>query len=500
MIFSSIRWRLQIWYGLILIVVLSGFGVTAYHMAREAQLRRVDQDLGQWLGTVLRPEPPGKRGDPPGREMKPGGMFEAGSFGPKDGWEGEGLSFGDRPRPRHGFTGGMHLQIMAAIEQIANGQTNGPYIAYWLEQEPVISSANAPVDATRMRPAGEMRPGPPDALKFRSRGEFRECYKPLPGGGCLLVGRSLAPDLAAMQRLALWLVAAGTGILLVGLAGGWWVASRAMQPIEEISVTAQKISAVDLSQRISVADTDDELAWLAEILNSTFGRLEAAFEQQARFTADASHELRTPLAVLLSQTQSALSRPRSAGEYACALEACQRAAQRMRKLTEALLTLARLDTSRELARREGFDLARVVRDSLEMLRPLAEERSVRLDECLPATRMSGDPEQISQVVANLVTNAIQHTNPGGVVKLATKLEEGNALLRVEDSGEGISGEHLEHIFERFYRADKSRSAPAGRTGLGLAICKAIVEMHKGTITATSQPGVGSTFTVSLPAS
>ncbi|MCX6885206.1 MAG: response regulator [Verrucomicrobia bacterium] len=116
-----------------------------------------------------------------------------------------------------------------------------------------------------------------------------------------LVGRPLAPDLAAMQRLALWLVAGGRGILAVGPAGGWWVAFRAMQPIEEISATARKISAVDLSQRISVADTDDELAWLAEILNSTFGRLESAFKQQARFTANASRELRTPLAVLLSK-------------------------------------------------------------------------------------------------------------------------------------------------------------------------------------------------------
>ena len=149
-------------------------------------------------------------------------------------------------------------------------------------------------------------------------------------------------------------------MLLLGLAGGWWVATRAIRPIEAISATAVKIAGGDLSQRINAADTESELGRLAGVLNSTFARLEAAFAQQARFTSDASHELRTPVSVILSQTQTALSRERTSSEYREALEACQRAARRMRKLTESLLELARLDAGQEPMKRERFDLSRIV--------------------------------------------------------------------------------------------------------------------------------------------
>src|SRR5204863_3265733 len=138
----------------------------------------------------------------------------------------------------------------------------------------------------------------------------------------------------------------------LGLAGGWWIATRAIQPIADISATATKIAAGDLSQRISAADAENELGRLASVLNSTFARLEAAFAQQARFTADASHELRTPVSVILTQTQTALSRPRTEAEYREALEACQRAAQRMRKLTNSLLELARLDAGQDTVKAE----------------------------------------------------------------------------------------------------------------------------------------------------
>ena len=160
-------------------------------------------------------------------------------------------------------------------------------------------------------------------------------------------------------------------MLVLGLAGGWWVATRAIRPIEAISATAVKIAGGDLSQRINAADTDSELGRLAGVLNSTFARLEAAFAQQARFTSDASHELRTPVSVILSQTQTALSRERPAAEYREALEACQRAAQRMRNLTESLLELARLDAGQEPMKQERFDLLRVARECVEMVRPLA---------------------------------------------------------------------------------------------------------------------------------
>jgi heavy metal sensor kinase len=276
------------------------------------------------------------------------------------------------------------------------------------------------------------------------------------------------------------------------------VASRAIRPIEAISAAAGKIAAGDLSQRIGVADTESELGRLAGVLNSTFARLEAAFANQARFTSDASHELRTPVSVILTQTQTALSRERAAVEYREALEACQRSAQRMRQLTESLLELARLDAGQETMRLEGFDLAGAARESVELIRPLAAERRLEIRCELAETECFGDAERIGQVITNLLTNAVYFNRERGEIRLAVRPENGVALLAVTDTGEGISPEDLPHIFKRFYRADQSRSGNPGRAGLGLAICRAIVGANGGTIEVSSHPGEGSTFTVRLP--
>jgi signal transduction histidine kinase len=273
-----------------------------------------------------------------------------------------------------------------------------------------------------------------------------------------------------MRRLAYGFLSAGAGVLALGLAGGWWLASRAIRPIDAISATAARIAAGDLSQRIDTTGTDNELGRLAGVLNATFARLEAAFAQQARFTSDASHELRTPLAVMLSQTQTALARERPVQEYREALEACQRAAQRMRRLSESLLDLARLDSGDERMARTPLDLARVAREAGELLAPLFEERAVGLVSDLPAARCRGDAERIGQVVTNLLKNAIDFGRPGGEVRLAARTEADEVVLTVSDTGVGIRPEDLPHVFERFYRADASRRGGDGRTGLGLAIC------------------------------
>jgi heavy metal sensor kinase len=327
---------------------------------------------------------------------------------------------------------------------------------------------------------------------------MREAFRFLPRGQCLLVGRSLVPDLAAMRRLALWLTAAGATVLLLGLVGGWWVATRAIRPIDAISATAVRIADGDLSQRISAADTESELGRLAGVLNSTFARLEAAFAQQARFTSDASHELRTPVSVILSQTQTALSRERGSVEYREALEACQRAARRMKALTESLLELARLDAGQEPMKRGQFDLAATVRDCVELLRPLAAERGIQIHCDVPSMECLGDAGRIGQVVTNLLTNAIHFNREQGEVRLSARTENAAVVMIVADTGQGMPAEDLAHLFERFYRVDKSRSRIQGRNGLGLAICKAIVDAHGGSIDVSSKSGAGSTFTVRLP--
>jgi signal transduction histidine kinase len=202
--------------------------------------------------------------------------------------------------------------------------------------------------------------------------------------------------------------------------------------------------------------------------------------------------------VVLTQTQSALARERPAGEYRESLAACQRAAQRMRRLTDSLLTLARLDSGEAATTRSPCQMDQIAHDAAELLRPLAQEQGITLETELAPAPCAGNAEQLGQVVTNLVSNAIAYNRPGGSVKVKVASEAGAAILSVCDTGQGIGPEDLPHIFERFYRADKARSSAAGRTGLGLAITKAIVEAHSGTMAVATELGKGSTFTVRLP--
>jgi len=287
-------------------------------------------------------------------------------------------------------------------------------------------------------------------------------------------------------------------VLGLGLAGGWWVAARALQPISEISATAKKISSGDLGQRIRPTDSESELGRLSADLNYTFARLQAAFERQAQFTADASHELRTPVAVILTQTQSALARERPASEYRESLAACQRAAQRMRGLIESLLLLARFDSNDPTELPEDCDLYRIAAESVALLKPLADEKNVALALEGTSAPCRGSAAQLAQAGGNLIGNAIHYNLPGGSVCVTVHREADRAVLTVADTGEGIAPGDLPHIFERFYRAEKSRSEGQGHSGLGLAITKAIVEGHGGSITVASEPGVGTTVRVRLP--
>jgi heavy metal sensor kinase len=265
-----------------------------------------------------------------------------------------------------------------------------------------------------------------------------------------------------------------------------------------MGATASKIAAGDLSQRIRLHDTESELGRLAGILNSTFARLEAAFAQQGRFVCDAAHELRTPLAVLLTQIQTAVAHPRQAAEYQGALEACQRTAQRMRRLVESLLELARFDSGQEPIQRRPFSLTRMIRDCLGLLEPLARQRAVRMHADLPELDYEGDADRLAQAVTNLLTNAIDYSREGGQVSVAAQQKDGFVVIEVQDTGPGIAPQHLPHLFERFYRVDPSRSSGHGHTGLGLAIAKAIVEAHGGSLEATSRLGEGSILTLRLP--
>jgi two-component system OmpR family sensor kinase len=498
MFFNSIRVRLQIWYGVILLAVLAGFGVTAYQLESGRQWRRIDSELqrrANILMGVLRGPGPRERGPGDRFPMRPSGdeggepnrdgppAFERGTF------PGNGPRGGRFQRPPAEFRLGPQQAALFDAED-----ASGFYFVVWSRDDSVLArSTNAPaIVPVPIRPEAR-GPQPP-----RFREPYRESFLITPPGEIVLVGRSIAREKAELRRVALILSSVGGVILLLGLAGGWWLASRAIRPIRDISGTALKIAGGDLSQRINVADTENELGQLASVLNSTFTRLDKAFAQQQQFTSDAAHELRTPVSVILTQTQTALNRERNAGEYRETVEACQRSAQRMRRLIESLLELARLDAGQETLRRAPFDLARTVSDCVELTRPLAADRGIIVYTELQRVECEGDAERVAQVITNLLSNAVHHGHQGGAVRVATRRDGEFAVADVSDNGPGIPAEHLPHVFERFYRVDAARTTSSGRSGLGLAISKAIIEAHAGSIQVFSEPGKGSVFTVRLP--
>jgi heavy metal sensor kinase len=332
----------------------------------------------------------------------------------------------------------------------------------------------------------------------RTRGLLREVFTFTPPGECLLVGRSTAPEEAALREYGRWLAAISGGVLLLGLAIGWWIATRAIRPIGVITATARRIAKGELGERIPVRETESELGGLSSTLNETFAQLEESFERQARFTADAAHELRTPVAIILAQAQRALTRERDPVSYQQTLEACVNAARRLNQLTESLLELSTHDAGALVVKPAASDLAEIARETASLIQPIADDRRITLACELNGASCRADASRIAQVILNLLTNALDHTLAEGRVTLRTGIEAGHAFFAVTDTGPGIAAEHLPRIFDRFYRADDSRNRRSGGAGLGLAICKGIAEAHGGSLEVRSAVGKGSTFTLRIP--
>jgi heavy metal sensor kinase len=496
MIFRSIKWSLQLWHGIILLLVLAGFGYTAYELQHTRELRRVDLQIQDRLTTIFTPRQQrgglegGRRQNPPERgDAPPTSRRREGNFQSEDAVTNQPRG-PFRARLEERFREGrLPDELPPNFASGEFGDDPHVYHVIW-RREQRIGTRNVPTDLVRPQPGD-----PPGA---RTRDHYREYVRFTPRGDVIVVGRSIASELTELRNFSLILLGTGAGILLLGLAGGWIVATRAMAPIESITRTALKISNGDLTQRIPQEDTENELGHLVSVLNSTFTRLESAFAEQTRFTTDVSHELRTPVSVIVSQTQMTLARERSPAEYRETLQACQRAAQRMRGLIESLMQLARLDAGQEHFRREPFDLASVAHETVNLLQSLASERSLNLIPQLAPAAAFGDSERIGQVVLNLITNAIHYTPPGGSIRVETSTENKFAILRVIDSGMGIPPEDLPRIFDRFYRVEKSRSREKGGSGLGLAISKAIIAAHSGSVEVSSEVGRGTTFLVRLP--
>ncbi len=353
-------------------------------------------------------------------------------------------------------------------------------------------------------PARPLSADNPTLTTFSSEDErFRLAILPLhdeSGNYQVRIAYPLKPIDEAFENLRLFLIAGVPLIVALAAVGGWMLARGSLQPVAAITQAARQISAQGLARRIPVRGVRDELDELALTFNEMLERLQRSFEQARTFSIDAAHELRTPLTAMRGESEVALLRNSSAEELRRVLRSNLEEINRITAIVNDLLTVAQGEAGTLELRRESVPLSDLAGNIVETVQVLAEDKSVKLEaEIEPGVRVDGDALRLSQLLLNLLDNAIKHSSPGQTVRMTIGKDGPAPVLRVEDSGTGIAEEDIPHIFDRFFRTDRSRSRQVPGSGLGLSISKWIVDAHGGQISVASKLGAGSTFTVRLPA-
>ena len=300
-----------------------------------------------------------------------------------------------------------------------------------------------------------------------------------------------------LLRLLLW--SAIPVVIAIACIGGAWLSGRALKPVNDIAAAALTISIENLAERLPVPPTGDELARLTEVLNTMFARLESAVKTLSQFVADASHELRTPLAVIRTTAELALRRARTPESYRDSLQEVAAEAERMTRLVEELLILARNDAATADMPLAAVDVRDVLADVCDEMRNLAGMRQIRIRSFSgdAAATVSGNRQALHRLFLVLLDNALKFSHPGGEVILKVESSESNVAVVVQDFGAGISETDLPHIFTRFYRVDRSRTGDGH--GLGLSLARSIARVHGATIDVVSTKDSGSTFQVTFAA-
>ena len=315
--------------------------------------------------------------------------------------------------------------------------------------------------------------------------------------GVVQLSTPLAPidQILLRQRLLL-----GIGIGLTLCAGtifGLWLTTSALKPLNRMVATCRRIAAGDLRQRVNLPHRHDEIGQLASTFDNMVARIEAAFEAQHRFVANAAHELRTPLTALQGSLEVLLRGSQDDPAAVARLtQGMYREVTRLARLCEQLLDLTRVNASAPV-HRQPVELRAFFNEFVQQARLLAREREVILEAGPPIT-VSADPDALKEMLFNLVDNAVQHTEREGTITLGWRSSPGEVEMWVADNGEGIAPDDLPHIFEPFYRGDRSRSRRRGGTGLGLTLARALIEAHGGRIKVDSWVGKGTRFTITLP--
>ena len=484
---SSIRFRLTAWYTLLLAGVLAVLGFSVLRltderlqMEGEARLKKTGEDI---VAAV--------------EKLGPGLQIEE-----VDGQPFSLESVGGLTSSLQGFAKrGLLIQVANANEEVRAHSPYAPTEEVLLPVDPArktkFASGVARVDGVEVRAI---------RLPIIANGRF-----PI---GAIYVGERLDGQYATLAALRRTLFVTSLVGLALAVAGGWLLAGRALRPVARVTATAAQIAAGDgvaasLATRLRVPDSGDEIAHLAATFNAMLDRLEASFRSQQRFVADASHELRTPLTairgnveVLARQLGAMLADVETKDDLDAAIADIQRESARMGRLVDDLLFLVRTDAPDPGAPRfepRPLRLDEVARDAGRTASALANGQHLQVVAATPVT-VRGDADRLEQLLLILLDNALRHTPAGKrVVVEVIPARSGMTAVAVRDEGEGIAPEHLPHLFDRFYRADDARGRVTGGTGLGLAIARAIAHAHGGEIGVRSESGVGSVFTVSLPA-
>jgi heavy metal sensor kinase len=463
----SIRTRLTFWYVTLLTVSLIVFGMIFSYTLSEIFMNRIDRQVGSvanmMVHAVVRPK---------GQVLVPGNfdiILER--------------YFGVR-------TSGTYIQILDVHGKVVARSSNLKDAVLPLSKETYESAVRGAMIYEVVHSVG--------------RHPVRIVTKPLLLKGTGLVAIvQVGSSLEFMEEIldsVVYIFAIGViASIVIASAIGWFLARQALKPVSEITETALRIGAESLDERIDVETPEDEIGMLATTINEMMERLEKSFLQIKQFTADASHELKTPLTIMKGEIEIAMRSGSDVAHMKETLASNLEEIDRMSYIVRNLLDLTKIEAERDTALTERVEIATVLADRFENLKRFALDSGVdmRILKSVPAAVL-GDPVRIGQLFFNLMDNALKYTPSGGVVEISLESDGLVAVVKVRDTGIGISALELPFIFDRFYIVDKARTRSVGGAGLGLSICKEIVASLGGTIDVESTKDKGTTFTVKVP--
>lgn len=460
--FSSVRVRLTLWYVVVFGLLLAGFSTFVYLVLSQTLYARLDQSLLNAVQVV------------------------AGEF-------------------RSELAESEQGAVSGAAQTLTELRMPGIYLAIFDGQQ--LLASNFDGDKQITIPNEFLSTKPVDRPIYQTIQGYDEegvrvalITAPTSGKDYLVVAAEPLHDLVEQLESIREIFYLGFPLsLLVGGLGGFILAKKSLAPVVAMSNQAERISARNLHERLSVGNKPDELGHLARVFNDLLSRLDSSFENMREFMADASHELRTPLSIIRGEADVALSQDRDAAEYREALTIIQDEAKRLSRIVDDMMALARADAGQRPLQIEEFYLNDLVEECCRAARVLALQERVTLTlESTADIAYHGDEDLLRRMLMNLLDNATKYTPSGGSISVQIVLESGRVKIVVSDTGIGIPAESAPHVFERFYRVNAARSRADGGSGLGLAIAKWVAEAHKGSIDLLSRPGHGSKFTVSLP--